>query len=532
MITAIEIENFRGFGKRQRIDFSSITLFYGANSSGKSAVLNALLFIHEFLLMENESPERSMLGGRFVNFGSYRDLVFEGEKSRKIHVKIELFLDWTGGSAWDRGYTMQDFTPKEAANTVAIEFVFDSFDNRPRIAKYVLYADDQQLIEIDLVHDIKNHGKLFHTVLYKDYYKATAKYNGKHPCCPDDSDWASEINDVFHVSSKILGGRNFFGHGRNELQPIGTLEEEKDIQRDFFVGWINGIADQLRTELGNFIPLGPLREIPQDFYARRGKDISRVSNGLSAWDKLASLPPNKLEQFNKWLGKNGLDLGYGIFPVIFIPADGWIDNNGQAMYNNHSIRWDIIYDEQNNISSEAMRRIEFYRTTDGEHEPESNDWRLVPTSVGVGLSQIVPVIYHCLETVQQVRFPSKFLSIEQPELHLHPRAQTRLGDLFLECFGDEGDEQTNQGTQISHEQIVAETHSEHLILRILRRIRETTNGKLPTSMKAVETSRVAVYYFSSSEAGTIVKRLHINDQGDFIDNWPNGFFDERLEELF
>jgi predicted ATPase len=51
-------------------------------------------------------------------------------------------------------------------------------------------------------------------------------------------------------------------------------------------------------------------------------------------------------------------------------------------------------------------------------------------------------------------------------------------------------------------------------------------------MKPVTTSRVAVYYFTSSEEGTIAKRLHINDQGEFIDSWPNGFFEERLEELF
>ena len=79
MITALEIENYRGFGKRQRIDLSSVNLFYGANSAGKSTVTNALLFIHEFMVMGNESPERSLLGGRFVNFGSYRELAHKGD---------------------------------------------------------------------------------------------------------------------------------------------------------------------------------------------------------------------------------------------------------------------------------------------------------------------------------------------------------------------------------------------------------------------------------------------------------------------
>ena len=55
MITAIELENFRGFGKRQRIEFCPITLLYGANSAGKSAVLHALLFVHESVVKNTGS---------------------------------------------------------------------------------------------------------------------------------------------------------------------------------------------------------------------------------------------------------------------------------------------------------------------------------------------------------------------------------------------------------------------------------------------------------------------------------------------
>lgn len=49
MITALELENFKGFAERQRIDFAPLTLLFGANSAGKSTVLQALLYLHELL---------------------------------------------------------------------------------------------------------------------------------------------------------------------------------------------------------------------------------------------------------------------------------------------------------------------------------------------------------------------------------------------------------------------------------------------------------------------------------------------------
>jgi predicted ATPase len=533
MITALEIENYRGFGKRQRIDLSSVNLFYGANSAGKSTVTNALLFIHEFMVMGNESPERSLLGGRFVNFGSYRELAHKGDQSKPIHIKIELFFDWKiTGQDWGRGYTMEGFDPKTTAETVAIEFTFESIDNMPKISSYIFFVGNQKIAEINLLHEVDTGGKLYHTYFYKDLYKTTLKYNGTHPCCPVDSEWKSVIEDDFYASEKVLSRSNFFGYGKNELLLKQDRTKELDRQRDFFAGWMIGISKQLVAELENFIPIGPLREIPQDFHARRGNNINRVANGLSAWDNLATLPPHETEKFNKWLGEEGLDLGYKMFPVIFAPLDGWINEKSETRYSKHSIRWDLISNANGSISSEVMRRIEFYKTDEKNGGEDDNEWRLMPTSLGVGLSQIVPIIYHCLNSVSETRFPSKILTIEQPELHLHPRAQTRLGDLFLACFGDEDNDYVNNETLITQQQVVAETHSEHLILRILRRIRETTNGILPASMKPVTTSRVAVYYFTSSEEGTIAKRLHINDQGEFIDSWPNGFFEERLEELF
>ena len=98
--------------------------------------------------------------------------------------------------------------------------------------------------------------------------------------------------------------------------------------------------------------------------------------------------------------------------------------------------------------------------------------------------------------------------VEQPELHLHPRVQSRLADLLFYP--------TENGNQVS-----VETHSEHLIYRVQRLIRE----KLKTP------DDVSVNYVERTRSGSIVHNLRLSENGNFIDAWPGGFFDERIENL-
>jgi predicted ATPase len=96
--------------------------------------------------------------------------------------------------------------------------------------------------------------------------------------------------------------------------------------------------------------------------------------------------------------------------------------------------------------------------------------------------------------------------VEQPEIHLHPAAQTALADLFLE--------QMREGRQF-----IIETHSEHLVLRIRRRIAE---GK-------VKPESVRIFFVEKIDGVTQVKELKLTESGHFSD-WPKGFFEEGYEE--
>lgn len=132
--------------------------------------------------------------------------------------------------------------------------------------------------------------------------------------------------------------------------------------------------------------------------------------------------------------------------------------------------------------------------------------------VGSGISYTLPVLT-CL-------WMSRLAFIEQPELHLHPKAQCELGDVFVAAL--------NYGT-VS----IIESHSEHILLRILRRIREANQNTIESNEFKISNDQLSIYYFKPQGDGTTkVKQIRVDRFGEFMNTWPDGFFSEREAELF
>lgn len=89
MIQAIELENFKGIANRQRIEFAPLTLLFGANSAGKSTILQALLYLHEVLERGSANVDRTELGGNVLELGGFARLVHKHEINRAIVLRIE-----------------------------------------------------------------------------------------------------------------------------------------------------------------------------------------------------------------------------------------------------------------------------------------------------------------------------------------------------------------------------------------------------------------------------------------------------------
>lgn len=131
--------------------------------------------------------------------------------------------------------------------------------------------------------------------------------------------------------------------------------------------------------------------------------------------------------------------------------------------------------------------------------------------VGSGIGYLLPVLIEAADC--------PFSAIEQPELHLHPALQSALADVFLDLNS-------------SGHLLLVETHSEHLMLRLLRRARETAAGRHENDGLKCTGDKVNVLYFDPQPDGsTRVKRLRLTPKGDFLDRWPRGFFSDRDRDL-
>jgi len=145
---------------------------------------------------------------------------------------------------------------------------------------------------------------------------------------------------------------------------------------------------------------------------------------------------------------------------------------------------------------------------------ESRNIELAPQDIGVGISQVLPVVVAALYR------KTGFVIIEQPELHIHPAIQVALGDLFIE--------QVRKASDLT---FILETHSEHLMLRLLRRIRETGEKTVPED-KSLKPEELSIYFIEQGDEGISCHSIRVDQEGDFIERWPHGFFAERAEELF
>ena len=135
---------------------------------------------------------------------------------------------------------------------------------------------------------------------------------------------------------------------------------------------------------------------------------------------------------------------------------------------------------------------------------------------GVGISQILPVVVAALDPCRP-----GVTAIEQPELHLHPRIQVELGDLFAS-------QAAKGGT------FLIETHSEHLLLRFMKRMRQTYDGTLGNGNPRVRPEDIAVYFVEIDPDGTetLIREMPLNQRGELVKAWPGGFFEEDLHEIF
>lgn len=284
--------------------------------------------------------------------------------------------------------------------------------------------------------------------------------------------------------------------------------------RDLLTEMILGPARIVRDYLGQMTYIGPLREIPSRSYRPQvTPDEARWARGLAAWDLLYADRDDLMKEVNHWLSdENLLQTGYRLEQVKFkeVPVPGIF----------HQIF-------ERGVTEDDIGELQkLYLSLPGRNEIALRDFQkgilVAPGDVGVGISQMVPVV------VAALRPRGGILAIEQPELHIHPAIQVGIGDLFIRAI----ESNIAEGHPGSGKALLIETHSEHILLRLLRRIRERTENELPPGVAGLAAEALAVIYVEGDGQEVRFRPLRVDADGEFRDKWPNGFFEERAGELF
>lgn len=550
MLSTLEIENFKGIAARQRIDFAPLTLLFGANSAGKSTILQAMLYLHELIERGSADVDRTELGGGVLELGGFARLVHRHETERAIVLRAEFA---TPGGLERFGRDLADFPFPDLDDEVESAWLELTIRHRSaptfrgpvvESAVFGVNGDPEPIVWLELGNSLREGEPLYarvnlgHPLLATEARERTGFVTTEEDCVekvfvvrhapaelteawrqvalPEDVLRRALEADGGYESGAGLGAGladgSGFGDGRSlpvfaltrarlsalphpgeplRVIGFGDTSAEKAAAaaqvRTFLEMILLGTTVQLASFLRDAMYIGPLRTIPpRGFLYERPGRITSWADGLAAWDLLLADRLILVERTNEWLRR----LGTGTQVVV------------QQLFEAYADADEISEDHVD----ETVRRLLLQTGTRS---------LVLPSEVGAGISQVLPVVVAALEG------GSGLTLIEQPELHVHPAVQVGLGDLFIEAVTREG----------SRRALLVETHSEHLILRLLRRIRETTEREIAEGAPRFSNDKLSVLYVEASADGVRVHRLRVDDQGEFVDRWPKGFFAERMGEV-
>lgn len=555
MLTALELENFKAFGVRNRIEFAPITLVFGENSAGKSTILQAL----NLLKQTRESREHGALllprsENGIVDLGGYREMIFDHDMTRELTIRVECADDG------DRRVSSLLRTGEEGSDKCGVEMCFARPSEDVEIGLKWIDLDSAVIGRVARFEPVSDPGSSEHRPIgdsyaFSKYGRGIRESEVRTARCTwlteDVGVWndnfertkrrasqiAMELRELQRQSQDSGQQRTLFDAVKKErLASTTPLEDALRFYESDF-GLAEYISRMRQAELNaivgmdGFVPV-PLRHrfhdtLPEFETSRRfGPSRLRIREltldvagyavdcGRMLESMLESIYPmgpfrRPPERWYIFTGTSPQDVGYrgDLLPDLLFRRPELVQETNEWLD-----RLEVGYHIKVQSVGIHSRDLFEVRLID---KRRSGNVDVALSDVGFGVSQLLPFV------VQSLAGQSQIITIEQPEVHIHPRLQADLGDLLISTIREPR----------THSFIV-ETHSEHLILRLLRRIRETTDGELPDGHPGLRAEQVSVIYLERGFEGTHAHRLRIDDTGEFVDRWPKGFFEERAKELF
>lgn len=523
-IKAIELENFKGIGSRVRVELKPITLLFGANSAGKSTILQSLHYAREILARRNTDPDRTQYGGDRIDLGGFQNLVHNHDHALPVTLSFDLdlsdidLIDYLPASSKD---------PRDQVSPAHLDQLSGEVDSATvclvvkwsEVSEEPIQADYQVAINGEWLARVRTNPE--------SPTQHVIEFNVRHQWIYPEDEWRDAPPETQEEMARgvMLGERetwrefaveptNALSSTRpaavqsliDEIQQLLAAYDLEEVEAEVSFALL-ATGNYLLQQLNSIRYLGPIREVPSRGYRPSlSPDDSRWASGLGAWDWILGASPKKLTQLNEWLlGNERFNSGYGIDVKRFVELE--IGSFLMSALQNPSVLLDSMEDFRSGIAALPVRSRLVMR-----QEPAHLE--VAPLDIGIGISQMIPVVVACLDSAERIT------AIEQPELHIHPALQVVLGDLFIHAAKEIGSA------------LLIETHSEHLLLRLLRRIRETASGELPPNVLGLHPDQLSVIYVEGAERGIALTSLSVDSSGEFTQRWPRGFFEERADELF
>ncbi len=452
-ITAIEIEGFKAIKDRVRLDIKPLTVLAGTNSSGKSSAFQPLLLMKQTLELAANDPGPLYLSGPNAPFSGFSETLSHTESGggTSFRFRVEHTID--------ESKTQQDLLLGEVTLSTFLETSFrKAVKQTPsvEIDEWIISTNGlrttikEQEYPIEELHGFESHFYVMEEQFTPQYYESWSIRSIR--CLP--AFFAKVKPNVLMVASVDGPGHQAVKSTNTPQRSIPLLAEA---------------VDRLDASLAFSIHVPGLRGRPERVYETAGK-----TNGK--------------------------------YPQLF--------QNYIAT---------LLVNDENNLVAKTAKRLRELRLTSGIKARKVDDTRIevlvdrLPVSsgtdnqgdgsdmvsiadVGIGVSQVLPVII-----ALEVAVRGQLVYIEQPELHLHPRAQHKLAELLVEA--------ANRGVRV-----VIETHSDLLLLGIQAAV---AKGEL-------DPKSLAMHWFSRDAEGfTKVNTADVDEYGRFGD-WPVDFGDVDL----
>lgn len=595
MIKKWKLTNFKSVSKNTELKFEPLTIFAGANSSGKSTIIQSILLATQ-TLQNNVTSRSVVLNGHISKFGNYNDILSHDCKNNEI--EIGFILEPNNYNLINDHYNSGFLMPFEKElKKIDLSFKFyseksqisqlnptlarveiNSLDNEDKKQKILIKKSKKEISDRIDEFRIKSIGIADKKALEYEiditpksnigfhYYRASNKskligVNLLHFLPYSAVGLFNELeNEIDLITSTLEGKRNYFDLEEVENFDILFNDEVKQFILSILDEFISEtvitkvanarISANIKSLINNLKSNFSLENLSKCF---RNRHIQRYTNTmfqdkrgdfLKLFAKIdkeqfirARTFPLHLSEINyieNQFKKNVKYLGpLRDEPKAIYPLEGYADStdigfkgeNTAAVLELHK-NTEITYipsiefteNNENKASSKTTLQLavsdwlvylgvatKFETSDKGKlgHEltvstDKTNKLQDL-THVGVGVSQVLPILVLSL-----LANSDSTLIFEQPELHLHPKVQTRLADFFI-------------SQNILNKQCIVETHSEYLINRLRYLIAISEKDSL---------SRDSILYFVEKEgAYSKYNEIRINKYG-VIKDWPKGFFDE------